>query len=78
MTNPTGELSHGQAPTSDTVTDPMLQLQTGGLAWLSSERRYQQVTETDEVTHRQTLDRGQGPLWKLGDRLKEPKVIATP
>ena len=34
------------------------------LAWLSSERLYQQLTEPDEDTYTQILDGGQGPLWK--------------
>ena len=34
------------------------------IAWLSSVRLYQQLTETDANAYSQALDRGQRHLWK--------------
>ena len=34
------------------------------LAWLSLERFYQQLTESNADIYRQPLDLGQGPIWK--------------
>ena len=45
MTGPTWVPSYGRTSNPDTITDDMLRL-----AWLSSERLYQQLTETDADT----------------------------
>lgn len=56
----------------DTIGD-ILCLQTG--AWHNCPLRCstQLLTETDEETHCQTLDWGQGPLWKSWGKVKGPK-----
>jgi hypothetical protein len=49
------------------------------LAWLSSERLYQQLTETDEDTYSPALDWDRGmSMEELEEGLKEQKGMATP
>jgi hypothetical protein len=50
------------------------------LAWLSSERIYQQMTETDADTYSQpTIRLKTGtPMEKFGEGLKQLKGMATP
>jgi hypothetical protein len=55
-----------------------VELANRSLPSLSSERLYQQLTETDADIQSQELDWGQRPLWKLGEGLKELKGMATP
>jgi hypothetical protein len=57
VTGLTWDPSHRQAPNPDTITDAMLCLQTG-----TSEKIYQQLTETDTDTYSWPLDSGRSPL----------------
>ena len=56
VSSPTWDPFHGQAPNPDTITDAMLCLHTGQLAWLASESLWQQMTETDADNYNQPLD----------------------
>ena len=48
----------------DTNNDPLLCLQTGSQHYCLLRDFTKQQTETDTKIHSQTLDRGQGVLWK--------------
>lgn len=50
--------------TGDTINYNLLCLQTGDQNNCSLKGSTQQLTDTDENTHSQTLDRAQGILWK--------------
>jgi hypothetical protein len=67
VTGPTSDtLPHGWAPNTDTITHAMLCLQTWTYtAWLSSERLYQQLIETNANTHSQALDWDQNPYGRV-------------
>jgi hypothetical protein len=66
----------GEAPRPDTITD---MLTDRSLPWLSSERPYQQLTETEADTYTQPLDWSRGPsMVELGEGLKELKGRAPP
>ena len=40
------------------------------LAWLSSERHHQRLTDTDADTHSQPWDSGHGSLWRVRGRME--------
>lgn len=56
----------------------MLRLQTGAKHGCPLRDSTQQQTETDTDTQKQNLDEGPGSLWKLVERLKFLKAVATP
>ena len=51
-------------PAAGTINYNLLCLQTGDQNNCSLKGSTQQLTDTDENTHSQTLDRAQGILWK--------------
>ena len=55
MTSPNWNISQGEALRPDTITDVMVCLQIGALAWLS-ERPNKLLTETEANTYTQPMD----------------------
>lgn len=75
---PICNLSYVKAPNTNTITAVFADRSP---AWLSSERLYQQLTETDEDTHSQPLKdtySQPGTHMEESEGLKELKGTATP
>jgi hypothetical protein len=76
VTGPNWDPPHVCTTNLDTITEAILCVDRN-LALLSSERLYQQLTETNAHAYNQPLDWGRTPIEELEEGLKELRGIAT-
>jgi hypothetical protein len=69
------EPSHGKASVPDIINGTLLCLKTEAWHNCSLRGSAQPLTETEENTHGQTFNSGQGVLWKSWGRIEWPEGV---